>query len=592
MIWGDSFMKCQNCGNEVDENEEFCPNCGEEIHHDNASSPDDIKSKLLFYWNGFDLLEKVICVSIAAAVLLLLLAMICGKPGAGSFALFSIIMFVITLLIKNDVIKVPDKRSQWLALAAAFVFLFFYSTSFRSSKEVKASFNWNEVVLKDALPKPESKTGTIESNTKSYLSVDINDTTAPAYYDYVDACKDTGYEIEPVEDDLSYEAYNDDGYKLSLYYYESDKQMNISLEAGMELGELEWPDSTLANMIPSPDSKTGNIETDTESRFSAYVGETSLDAYSTYINKCMEKGFIESTSQTEKSFSARNTDGYKLTVDYRGNEIIHILVEEPQYTANIEIQCDENLIFSQYDVEVYADDELLGTIDHGSNETYSPVLKKGTHLIQFISADDSTVTGEVEIDLEQDEEYLFKIHCYSTNISIKTMKGTLSEAEQEKQATEEPTEETEEAKESESASTEQEATATPEPTVEATEEPVGNITPENNEDLAKLLTVSDYDYYTEFAKKYKGKTIEFDASIDDFFANSKWNYDILLTAGDYSETEVHGPSFKFDDVSRMTYDTDLSYLYAGINVHIVAKVEEFDDNTGLFFLEAEVINGR
>lgn len=577
------MMKCPRCGKKFDENETFCPNCGEEIHKQDKMN--DIKMMVMDYWNQFDMIERMITVMIIAVVLLFLIAAICGKFVSCVFAILSLIFLVISLVMKLQVIKVSDQKTQWVMIALALILLFPFSITFKADKE--ESFQWNEAVSKEELPEPKSKTGSFSTNTKRYLSVDIDDTSAPDYYDYVDACKEAGYSIEAEEEDLSYDAYNEEGYRLSLSYDESDRQMRIILEKGMDLGELSWPESSLAEMIPEPDSKLGNIEEDTESRLSVYAGDVSLDAYAGYVNDCIGKGFTESIEQSERSFSARNTDGNKLTVDYQGNKIIHILLEEPQYTASIEIQCDENLIFSQYDVEIYVDDEYLGTVDHGSNESYSPVLKKGTHLIQFIDEEDSTVTGEVEIDLEQDEEYLFKIHCYSTSVNLKAMKGTLSEDEKEKQETEE----TEDEQENESADTPS-PSATAEPTPSSTSEEEENITVENNEDFAKLLTVSDYDYYTEFAKKYEGKTIEFDASIDDFFANSKWNYDILLSAGDYSTTEVHGPSFKFDDVSRMQYKTDLSYLLAGINVHIIAEVDSFDENTGLFFLDAEVINGR
>lgn len=542
----------------------------------------DVKEKLRSIWNQMDPLEKGLTVALSAFILLFLIAFLKRKSAAGTFAIMSAVLVVVTFLIKKNLIKVPNQRYQWMTLGCAFMFLLPYSLAIHS--EEAEVLNWNEIVLKDVLPKPSSDTGTISSNTKSYLSVEIDEVTAPEYYDYVDSCKEKGFDTDADEDDLSYNAYNEKGYLLSLYYHDSDKQMDISLEKGMELDTLVWPESTLVKMIPVPDSTTGNIETDTDTSFTAYVGEISISDYSTYVNACIDQGFSEDQHQTEKTFSARNTDGYKLSVDYRGNNIIFIKIEEPQYDVSIEIQCDENMLFSQYDVEVYADEESLGTVDHGESETYSIVLKKGTHLIQFVSAEDSTVTDEVEIDIQKDEEYQFKIHCYSTSINIKTMKGTLSEAELEKEETEEPTEEpTTEAEEPA-------AENTPDPS----EETEGNITPENNEDLAKLLTTSsaDYDYFTEFSRKYRGKTIEFDASIDDFYANSKWNYDILLSAGDYNINEIYGPSFKFDGVSRMQYDTDLKYLLAGINVHIVAEVGEFDENTGLFFLDAEVINGR
>ena len=126
------------------------------------------------------------------------------------------------------------------------------------------------------------------------------------------------------------------------------------------------------------------------------------------------------------------------------------------------------------------------------------------------------------------------------------------------------------------------------------------LTIENCEDLAKLLTLKDpFDpSVTEFAEKYKGCIIEFDGCVA-YLSNHgdyKTRYDILLYGCDYSETSVSGPSFQFEDVG--VYDLGVDDLYlpdyicAGRNVHIVAEVDGFDPNTGLFKLDPVSITDR
>lgn len=126
------------------------------------------------------------------------------------------------------------------------------------------------------------------------------------------------------------------------------------------------------------------------------------------------------------------------------------------------------------------------------------------------------------------------------------------------------------------------------------------LTVENCEDLAKLLTLKDpFDpSVTEFAEKYKGCIIEFDGCVA-YLSNHgdyKTRYDILLYGCDYSETSVSGPSFQFEDVG--VYDLGINDLYlpdyicAGRNVHIVAEVDGFDPNTGLFKLDPVSITDR
>ena len=146
-------------------------------------------------------------------------------------------------------------------------------------------------------------------------------------------------------------------------------------------------------------------------------------------------------------------------------------------------------------------------------------------------------------------------------------------------------------------------TSTPSASESAIQEPVESqpgeaetvaeeiLTEENNEDLAALLAVEDYDLSEEFAGKYEGKLIEFDGNIaymanhDDYVTR----YDMLITAGDYSETSQIGPSFKFEDVNafdlHLTGSNSPDYVGMGDNLHIIARVEEFNRDMGLFFLD-------
>jgi hypothetical protein len=122
----------------------------------------------------------------------------------------------------------------------------------------------------------------------------------------------------------------------------------------------------------------------------------------------------------------------------------------------------------------------------------------------------------------------------------------------------------------------------------------GILTVKNNADLAAVLAVKDeFDPIVgEFAKKYAGKTIEFDGNIADMMphGNYKTRYDILIYPGDYNETTAIGPSFQFKDVN-VVYDLKLTgsnipeTIGRGQNLHITAVVEEYNENNGLFFLK-------
>lgn len=126
------------------------------------------------------------------------------------------------------------------------------------------------------------------------------------------------------------------------------------------------------------------------------------------------------------------------------------------------------------------------------------------------------------------------------------------------------------------------------------------FTVENNDDLAAvLLTKNEFDpIIKEFVEKYIGKTIEFNGNIISInnHNNYKTRYDILILAGDYSKTHVVGPNFQLSDVG--VSDLGIKDLYlpkfvsAGNNIHIIAKVEKYDEKSGLFKLDPISIKAR
>lgn len=129
-----------------------------------------------------------------------------------------------------------------------------------------------------------------------------------------------------------------------------------------------------------------------------------------------------------------------------------------------------------------------------------------------------------------------------------------------------------------------------------------NITTINNEELVAVMAVkNEYDPIVgEFVEKYKGQTIEFDGCLIlvENHENYDTRYDILLSAGDYvnEETVNPGPLFKMEDVNNT--DMGISDLYlpdfvsVGSNVHVVAKIVEYDSDRGLFMLDPVLVEAR
>lgn len=146
-----------------------------------------------------------------------------------------------------------------------------------------------------------------------------------------------------------------------------------------------------------------------------------------------------------------------------------------------------------------------------------------------------------------------------------------------------------------------ESATTSEPVTDNSEQSE-TITAANNEELASVMAVTnEYDSIVgEFVEKYKGQTIEFDGCISLVANHDEYDtrYDLLLSAGDYvnEDTVNPGPLFKMEDVN--TTDMGISDLYlpefisAGNNVHVVAKISEYDYDRGLLMLDPVLVEER
>ena len=450
------MIKCSKCGAELSDDTRFCSYCGNKIEATtpppiveddetpdasqsepaNASTPrsdapkslaDKIKDKASDKWRKLNTYSKVTTVAIAVFVLLCLVAFLFGKTAAGIIAVLQIMLTVAALLMKKQIIKVPKSWIHFVALALAVVLLVPYVSLFKMDYGDAEKFAWSDILLADVVPEPETRFGEIIGNSSEYLSLYVYRTSAADYGEYVDACKEKGFTVEADQSEQSYYAYNADGYKLSLYYDESNSKMHIGVDAAEQYGTLVWPDSIIASMLPVPASTTGEITQDDDKGFQAYVSNTPIDEFKNYVAACADRGFNIDAYESDESYSAENSEGYKLSVSYQGNSVISISVDEPEYEVSIEIECVENWAFSKYDVDVYIDDSFEGTIDHGTTETFAVTMSKGTYEIRFVNAEDDEVTGTVVIDIHQDESLRYKISCTSTKIDVETIVGTIAE---------------------------------------------------------------------------------------------------------------------------------------------------------------------
>jgi hypothetical protein len=119
------------------------------------------------------------------------------------------------------------------------------------------------------------------------------------------------------------------------------------------------------------------------------------------------------------------------------------------------------------------------------------------------------------------------------------------------------------------------------------------LTIENNEDMAALFKVGDFDpFISEFAKKYSGRIIQFDGYIASIMPHDGYEtrFDLLIYTGNYGESSGNALNFKFEDVNivsdlKLIGSSIPEHISEGQNLRITAEVEEYKEVSGLFLLK-------
>ena len=154
------------------------------------------------------------------------------------------------------------------------------------------------------------------------------------YLNYLEKCIDNGYTIESKTSSYpyhaSYEAYNEEGYKLDLDYEHARKELQITVKAPEELGEIQWPKNDLTKRLPTPTSTLGRVSYEGSNSFSIYIGNMTKQEYNDYVDACMNMGFTVDYYRGENYFHASDKNDYRITVSYKGNKVVYIDIDAPR----------------------------------------------------------------------------------------------------------------------------------------------------------------------------------------------------------------------------------------------------------------------
>lgn len=223
----------------------------------------------------------------------------------------------------KEKIKKPIYKRIWfiLSMIISMLFVLFIVIGIVGSK-----FDWNDIVLRGMLPQPASETGSIKINTSSELLLEVWRYSDDKYSDYVDTCKEKGFNIDSYISNFEYEANNADGYKLNVEFDDGNNYLIINLTEPLKMNSIHWTGQGMARLIPAPLSKVGVLKNESSSEYYAFFGETDINEYYSYVDACIEKGFNIDYEKTDRLYKAYDENANYLEVKYEGINIMSVKI--------------------------------------------------------------------------------------------------------------------------------------------------------------------------------------------------------------------------------------------------------------------------
>lgn len=192
-------------------------------------------------------------------------------------------------------------------------------------QEMSQEYSWPKSGIAQKIPQPKATTGRIDSNYSDYFSIEVP-ADSDDFNDYVEACKQRGFDVDAVTSGSSYYAYNSEGYKVTVYGWSFSETMEVSIDAPRQFSSITWPPTGVGALLPNPPSLKASIEEEGADSFRAYFGDVSTEAFSRYANACIGAGFDADYSKTGTYFYGENGDGIRVHLEYEGFNTMSVSV--------------------------------------------------------------------------------------------------------------------------------------------------------------------------------------------------------------------------------------------------------------------------
>ncbi|MGN1388198.1 MAG: DUF6591 domain-containing protein [Bulleidia sp.] len=254
--------------------------------------------------------------------------------------------------------------------------------------------------------------------------------------------------------------------------------------------QLAWPATDLAARIPEADTKYGKVSYSTDDELSITAEDYDETKFQDYIRACKEKGFTVDAENGTSSYSAADSDGYVLELEYYSDEM-HISLSAPADYS------DFTWPISDLASLLPAPPVSRGSIERDTSDTLN-ILIPDMDREAFHSYAAEVKNAGFDQDYTSDEDYFSGTSLAGAEITLRRETGNVMDLYLKvTQTTPEPASETTSA-----ASATPENTLTPSPTPAATapSSPAAGIRPEFKEAMDSYAAF--FDSYCDFMRSY------------------------------------------------------------------------------------------
>lgn len=198
------------------------------------------------------------------------------------------------------------------------------------ANRLNTPYEWPTTGPAALIPQPEQKMGDVVDASDGCFEIEVVCDSESSWLAYIEQVKKAGFTVYPRSSSSSYEAYNESGYSITVYYwkYLDKPTMEVRIEEPLKANQFMWPTKGVASLVPMPPSVVGKIHYDNGSSFHATLINISPETFASLADACLESGFDAEYNRQDDCFYGTDAKGNTVRLEYLGFSRMDVSVSE------------------------------------------------------------------------------------------------------------------------------------------------------------------------------------------------------------------------------------------------------------------------